>query len=153
MMVLIQQFTSINVVLYYASQIFASFGFSGATTTLLATGVTGILEALFAFSAVLYLDIYGGKTFLISGAIRMCICHIVVASIEGVFEDQWKLNEGLAIASGWVAIVFIWLSAELPTLGDQSPGFSLRRSSLPVLDLVVFPLSHLLTGCSTSSQV
>lgn len=111
MMVLIQQFTGINVVLYYASQIFAGFGLSGATTTFLATGVTGVWEALFTFPAVLYLDIYGRKTFLIAGAIGMCICHIVVASIEGVYEDQWKLKEGLAIASGWVAIVFISLSA------------------------------------------
>ncbi|KAF7902992.1 hypothetical protein EAF00_002894 [Botryotinia globosa] len=87
------------------------FGFSSTTTTLLATGVTGILQVLFTLPAVLYLDKFGRKTFLIAGAIGMCICHIVVAAVEGVYEDQWNLNEGLAVAQGWVAIVFIWLFA------------------------------------------
>ncbi|TGO77575.1 hypothetical protein BELL_0101g00200 [Botrytis elliptica] len=110
-MMVFQQFTGINAVLYYAPQIFASFGFSSTTTTLLATGVTGILQVLFTLPAVLYLDKFGRKTFLIAGAIGMCICHIVVAAVEGVYEDQWNLNEGLAVTQGWVAIVFIWLFA------------------------------------------
>ncbi|ESZ93133.1 sugar transporter [Sclerotinia borealis F-4128] len=91
--------------------IFASFGFSSTTTTLLATGVTDILQVLFTLPAVLYLDKFGRKTFFIAGAIGMYICHIVVASIEGVHEDQWNLNEGLVVTQGWVAIVFISLFA------------------------------------------
>lgn len=110
-MMVFQQFTGINAVLYYAPQIFASFGFSSTTTTLLATGVTGILQIIFTLPSVLFLDRFGRKTFLIAGAIGMCICHVIVASVEGVYEDQWNLNEGLAVTQGWVAIVFIWLFA------------------------------------------
>jgi sugar porter (SP) family MFS transporter len=110
-MMVFQQFTGINAVLYYAPQIFASFGFSSTTTTLLATGVTGILQIIFTLPAVLYLDRFGRKSFLIVGAVGMCICHVIVASIEGVYKPQWDLNEHLAVAQGWVAIAFIWLFA------------------------------------------
>ncbi|KAJ5129082.1 Major facilitator superfamily domain general substrate transporter [Penicillium atrosanguineum] len=106
-----QQFTGINAVLYYAPQIFASFGFSSTKQTLLATGVTGILQIIFTLPAVLYLDKFGRKTFLIVGAIGMFLCHIVVATVEGIFKPKWDLNMGLDQGQGWVAIVFIWLFA------------------------------------------
>lgn len=41
----------------------------------------------------------------------MFCCHIVVAIVEGIYEDYWNLNEGLYKAQGWVAIVFIWIFA------------------------------------------
>ncbi|KAL2808872.1 sugar transporter [Aspergillus granulosus] len=106
-----QQFTGINAVLYYAPQIFSSFGFSSSKQTLLATGVTGILQIIFTLPAVLFLDKFGRKTFLIVGAIGMFCCHIVVATVEGIFQPAWEKNEGLDKAQGWVAIAFIWLFA------------------------------------------
>ncbi|OAG35736.1 hypothetical protein AYO21_10053 [Fonsecaea monophora] len=111
MIVRFQQFTGINAVLYYAPQIFASFGFSSVTTNLLATGVTGILQIIFTLPSVFFLDNFGRKTFLIVGAIGMCICHIIVASVDGVYEDKWALKQGLAKTPGWVSIAFIWLFA------------------------------------------
>ncbi|KAL4773539.1 general substrate transporter [Aspergillus nidulans var. acristatus] len=110
-MMICQQFTGINAVLYYAPQIFASFGFSSSKQTLLATGVTGILQIVFTLPAVLFLDKLGRKTFLIAGAAGMFCCHIVVATVEGLYQDDWALNEGLYKAQGWVAIAFIWLFA------------------------------------------
>lgn len=73
--------------------------------------MTGILQIIFTLPAVLYLDKFGRKTFLIVGSIGMFLCHIVVAIVEGLFEDKWNLNEGLAKPQGWVAITFIWLFA------------------------------------------
>ncbi|RLL95869.1 hypothetical protein CFD26_106028 [Aspergillus turcosus] len=99
----------INAVLYYAPQIFASFGFSSTKTTLLATGVTGILQITFTLPAVLFLDKLGRKTFLIAGAIGMFCPHVVVATVEGLYQDDWNKNIGLDKAQGWVAIAFIWL--------------------------------------------
>lgn len=103
--------SGINAVLYYAPQIFASFGFSSTTISLLATGVTGILQILFTLPSVFFLDNFGRKTFLIVGAIGMCICHIVVASIDGVYEDKWALKQNLDQGAGWASVVFIWLFA------------------------------------------
>lgn len=76
-----QQFTGVNSVLYYAPQIFESFGLTSTTTDLLATGVTGILQVLFTIPAVLFLDKFGRKTFLIVGAAGMCVCHVIVAAM------------------------------------------------------------------------
>jgi MFS family permease len=94
-------------VLYYAPQIFATFGFTDTTTTLLATGVTGAFQVVFTLPAVLYLDKFGRKTFLIVGALGMFVCHIIVAALEGSFEGDWPNHLG----GGWAAIVFIWLFA------------------------------------------
>lgn len=102
-----QQFTGINAVLYYAPQIFGTFGFTSVTTELLATGVTGILQIIFTLPAVLFLDNFGRKTFLITGAIGMCICHVIVAAIDGSFEDSWSTHR----SAGWASIAFIWLFA------------------------------------------
>ncbi|KAF7595472.1 hypothetical protein BBP40_005808 [Aspergillus hancockii] len=94
-----------------SKEVFASFGFSSTKQTILATGVTGILQILFTLPAVLYLDKFGRKTFLIIGAIGMFCCHVVVVTVEGLYEDAWNKNEGLYKAQGWVAIAFIWLLA------------------------------------------
>ncbi|KAG9658835.1 sugar transporter, partial [Aureobasidium melanogenum] len=102
-----QQFTGINAVLYYAPQIFGSFGLTSTTVTLLATGVTGILQILFTLPAVFFLDKFGRKTFLIVGALGMFICHIVVAGIDGSYETDWAQHK----AAGWVSVVFVWLFA------------------------------------------
>ncbi|EFX04231.1 sugar transporter [Grosmannia clavigera kw1407] len=102
-----QQFTGINAVLYYAPQIFETFGFTNTTTDLLATGVTGIFQIVFTLPAVFFLDRFGRKTFLIVGAIGMMICHNVVAAVDGSFEDSWSTHR----SAGWASIVFIWLFA------------------------------------------
>lgn len=105
-----QQFTGINAVLYYAPQIFETFGFTDTTTDLLATGVTGIFEVIFTLPAVLFLDRFGRKTFLIIGALGMMACHVIVAAIDGSFEDSWSSHR----SAGWASIVFIWVSSPPP---------------------------------------
>lgn len=108
-MMVFQQFTGINAILYYAPQIFESFGFSSTTTDLLATGVTGIFQIIFTLPAVFWLDKFGRKTFLIVGAAGMCVCHVIIASVEGVYKPDWDKGEHLDVSAGWAAIVFIWL--------------------------------------------
>lgn len=102
-----QQFTGINAVLYYAPQIFQTFGFTSVTTDLLATGVTGIFQIVFTLPAVFFLDRFGRKSFLITGAIGMCICHLIVAAVDGSFENSWATHR----SAGWASIAFIWLFA------------------------------------------
>lgn len=42
------------------------------------------------------------------GAAGMFVCHVIVASIDGVYEDS---DFAGARAAGWASIVFIWLFA------------------------------------------
>lgn len=102
-----QQFTGINAVLYYAPQIFHTFGFSSVTVELLATGVTGVLQIIFTLPAVFFLDKFGRKTFLIIGAVGMMVCHVIVAAVDGSFETSWDNHR----SAGWASIAFIWLFA------------------------------------------
>lgn len=66
-----QQWTGVNFILYYAPFIFASLGLDGKTTSLLASGVVGVVMFLATIPAVLWVDNWGRKPTLIIGAIGM----------------------------------------------------------------------------------
>ncbi|KAI1393066.1 general substrate transporter [Hypoxylon trugodes] len=100
-----QQWTGINAVLYYAPSIFKQLGMSDNTTSLLATGVVGIVMFVFTVPAVLYIDRVGRKPVLTIGAIGMATCHIVIAVIVAKNADQWASQA----AAGWAAVVMVWL--------------------------------------------
>ncbi|KAF1989470.1 general substrate transporter [Aulographum hederae CBS 113979] len=100
-----QQWTGINAVLYYAPQIFNDLGLSSNTVSLLATGVVGIVMFIATIPAVMYVDKLGRKPVLITGAIGMAICHFIIAAISGSFEDSWPSHRG----AGWAAVAMVWL--------------------------------------------
>ncbi|OKP00045.1 Quinate permease [Penicillium subrubescens] len=85
--------------------IFADLGLTGNTTSLLAGGVGGILLFLATIPAVLYIDQFGRKPVLITGAIGMGVCHFIVAGLDGKYNSSWPQHK----AAGWVAVVFVWL--------------------------------------------
>lgn len=96
-----QQWTGINAVLYYAPSIFKQLGMSSTTTSLLATGVVGIVMFVFTVPAVLYIDRVGRKPVLTVGAIGMATCHIVIAVIVAKNAGHWNEQP----AAGWAAVV------------------------------------------------
>ncbi|KAJ5640087.1 uncharacterized protein N7484_007949 [Penicillium longicatenatum] len=105
MIMVFQQWNGINAINYYAPYIFEDMQLPGNTTTLLATGVVGIVEFVFTIPAVLWVDQIGRKKILIAGAAGMAICHFIVAGIIGGFQNKWLENQG----AGWTAIVFVWI--------------------------------------------
>ncbi|KAI4862695.1 general substrate transporter [Hypoxylon rubiginosum] len=136
-----QQWTGINAVLYYAPSIFRQLGMNSTTTSLLATGVVGIVMFVFTVPAVLYIDRVGRKPVLTVGAIGMATCHIIIAVIVAKNADQW----GTQPAAGWAAVVMVWLFvihfgyswgpcawiivAEIWPLSSRAYGTSLGASS------------------------
>ncbi|KAI0102665.1 sugar transporter [Nemania sp. FL0031] len=100
-----QQWTGINAVLYYAPSIFQSLGLNNNTTSLLATGVVGILLFVSTVPAVLYVDRVGRKPVLTVGAIGMATCHIIIAVIIAKNAGQWASQA----SAGWAAVVFVWI--------------------------------------------
>ncbi|KAF3052901.1 hypothetical protein E8E11_011433 [Didymella keratinophila] len=100
-----QQWTGINAILYYAPSIFGQLGLTGNTTSLLATGVVGIVMFLATIPAVLYIDRAGRKPVLSIGAIGMAFSHLVIAVILAKDYNNFK-NEK---AAGWAAVVMVWL--------------------------------------------
>ncbi|KAF2844584.1 general substrate transporter [Plenodomus tracheiphilus IPT5] len=100
-----QQWSGINAVLYYAPSIFSQLGLTGNTTSLLATGVVGIVMFLATIPAVLYIDRVGRKPILAVGAIGMGFSHIVIAIILAKNIDRFHEEPG----AGWAAVVMVWL--------------------------------------------
>jgi len=145
LVMLFQQWTGVNFILYYAPFIFQSIGLTGSSISLLASGVVGVAMFLATIPAVLYLDTWGRKPVLISGAIIMGICHFVVAGIIGQFNDQWGNNpSSSATAAGWVACVFIWLFA-------VAFGYSWGPTAWVIVS-EVFPLSMRAKGVSLGAS-
>ena len=70
-----QQFVGINVVLYYAPEIFKTLDLA-TDTALLQTIIVGIVNFLFTIIAIKTVDIYGRKPLMIIGAIGMAISMI-----------------------------------------------------------------------------
>ncbi|KAJ2902814.1 hypothetical protein MKZ38_000095 [Zalerion maritima] len=136
-----QQWSGINAVLYYAPSIFKQLGMSDNSTSLLATGVVGIVMFIATIPAVLYIDRVGRKPVLVIGAIGMATCHIIIAIIFAKNEDQWETHS----AAGWAAIAMVWLFvihfgyswgpcawiliAEIWPLSSRAAGTSLSASS------------------------
>lgn len=102
-----QQWTGVNAILYYAPSIFQNLGLTGSTTSLLATGVVGISMFLATIPAVIWIDDWGRKPVLVSGAFLMAGCHIIVAILFGLFHDSWHTH----VAAGWVACALVWVFA------------------------------------------
>ncbi|KAF2110347.1 general substrate transporter [Lophiotrema nucula] len=100
-----QQWTGINAVLYYAPTIFQNLGLNGTAVSLLATGVVGIVMFIATIPAVLWVDSWGRKPTLITGAIGMASCHFIIAAIVGQFQHDWPAHKG----AGWGAVVMVWL--------------------------------------------
>ncbi|KAF4991475.1 hypothetical protein FGRMN_7786 [Fusarium graminum] len=100
-----QQWTGINAILYYAPSIFEQLGLSSNTTSLLATGVVGIVMFIATVPAVLWIDRLGRKPVLAVGAIGMGVCHLIIAVILAKNIDNFENNQ----SAGWAAIVMVWL--------------------------------------------
>jgi MFS family permease len=95
----------VNAILYYAPTIFSQLGMSSNTTSLLATGVVGILMFLATIPAVLWVDRIGRKPVLTIGALGMATCHIIIAIIFALNINQWATHA----AAGWGAVAMVWL--------------------------------------------
>ncbi|KAK1830142.1 putative hexose transport-related protein [Podospora conica] len=100
-----QQWTGINAVLYYAPSIFQQLGLSSTTTSLLATGVVGIVMFLATIPSVLWIDRVGRKPVLTIGAIGMATCHIIIAVLVAKNIGDWQNH----VAAGWAAVCMVWL--------------------------------------------
>jgi SP family arabinose:H+ symporter-like MFS transporter len=89
------QITGINAIMYYAPEIFKSTG-DGSDSALLQTVLVGVVNLLFTFVAIKFVDQAGRKKLLLAGSAGMAICLAVVGL---VFY--------LDLAKGYLVLVFI----------------------------------------------
>ncbi|EME78776.1 uncharacterized protein MYCFIDRAFT_205173 [Pseudocercospora fijiensis CIRAD86] len=101
----VEQFTGINAIIYYAPTIFKALSLSSTSITLSATGVVGIINVLFTIPSLYFIDRVGRRKLLIIGAIGMSIAQLIVGSLFAAFKDSWSTHR----AAGWVACTFVWI--------------------------------------------
>ncbi|CAH0055853.1 unnamed protein product [Clonostachys solani] len=136
-----QQWSGIDAIIYYASNVFESLGLTGGTQALLATGVTGVVFFVSTLPAMAIIDKVGRKPMLYVGSVVMWISMVLAGIIVAKFQHDWVTHA----AAGWTAVAFIWvyvgafgatwgpvswtLVAEIFPLSIRSKGSSIGASS------------------------
>lgn len=82
-----QQFTGINVIMFYAPVLFQTMGF-GSDAALLSAAVTGGINVLATLIANFFVDKAGRRTLLIEGALQM-----IIAQVQLISNSRSNLNE------------------------------------------------------------
>ncbi|KAG8379216.1 hypothetical protein BUALT_Bualt07G0065500 [Buddleja alternifolia] len=98
-----QQFTGINVIMFYAPVLFKSIGF-GSNAALISAVITGVVN-MFATGISIYgSDRWGRRSLFLEGGIQMLIFQIVVAALIG---SRFGLSGNVTDLSSWFAIVVV----------------------------------------------
>lgn len=113
-----QQFVGINVVLYYAPEIFKSMG-SGTDMALLQTIIVGIINLSFTVLAIMTVDKFGRKPLLIIGALLMSVSMLGLGTafdqdMSGVLKLIFMLTYTAGFAMSWGPVCWVMLAEIFP---------------------------------------
>jgi SP family xylose:H+ symportor-like MFS transporter len=118
MLSVFQQFVGINVVLYYAGDIFRSMG-AGNDTSLLQTIIVGIVNLTFTVLAIATVDRFGRKPLMIIGALAMGVSMVALGfsfhfNQVGLLSLIFMLTYTAAFAMSWGPVTWVLLSEIFP---------------------------------------
>jgi SP family xylose:H+ symportor-like MFS transporter len=113
-----QQFVGINVVLYYAPEIFKSMG-SGTDVALLQTIIVGAVNLLFTVLAIMTVDKFGRKPLMIIGAAGMAFAMFALGTTffmesVGMGALIFMLIYVASFAMSWGPVCWVLLSEIFP---------------------------------------
>jgi len=118
MLSVFQQFIGINVVLYYAPEIFRGMGLN-TNASLLQTIMVGAVNLIFTVVAILTVDKYGRKPLQIIGALIMAVSMISLGT-DFMFKDKGMislvcmLSYIAGFAMSWGPVTWVLLSEIFP---------------------------------------
>jgi SP family xylose:H+ symportor-like MFS transporter len=118
MLSVFQQFVGINVVLYYAPEIFKNVGFD-TNASLLQTIIVGAVNLIFTVVAIVSVDKLGRKPLQIIGALVMAVAMFALGGafafqIKGVVALLCMLLYIAGFAVSWGPVVWVLLSEIFP---------------------------------------
>jgi len=113
-----QQFVGINVVLYYAGNIFRDMGAS-TDSSLLQTIIVGAVNLIFTVVAILTVDKFGRKPLMIIGSVGMAVSMIALGLMfyfnqVGLFALILMLIYTAAFAMSWGPVCWVLLAEIFP---------------------------------------
>ncbi|NOX85495.1 MAG: D-xylose transporter XylE [Chlorobi bacterium] len=118
MLSVFQQFVGINVVLYYAPEIFRNMG-SGTDMALLQTIIVGTINLTFTVVAILTVDRLGRKPLQIIGALGMAVSMFLLGfsfffERKGLGSLIFMLTYTASFAVSWGPVTWVLLSEIFP---------------------------------------
>ncbi|RDB24830.1 putative glucose transporter rco-3 [Hypsizygus marmoreus] len=134
-----QQWSGINALLYYGPTIIRSIGLRGDTVTLLVSGGIGIVQFLAVIPAILYIDKWGRKPLMRAGSTLMACSHLSIALLVFQFESDWSAHSTAA----WGAVAGIYAFTAAYGISFGPIGW--------VLPSEVFPISMRSKGVAVST--
>jgi MFS transporter, SP family, xylose:H+ symportor len=142
-----QQFVGINVVLYYAGDIFRSMG-SGNDTSLLQTIIVGAVNLTFTVVAIFTVDKFGRKPLMFMGGIAMGISMIALGLTfffgkMGILSLVFMLTYVAAFAMSWGPVTWVLLSEIFPN--NIKGAMSIAVAAQWVANLIIswtFPMMN-----------
>ena len=103
-----QQMTGTNAINYFAPSIFASVGLTGTSTSLLATGVYGLVKVCTTLIYVFFIvDNVGRRKPLMTGATIQACCLLYLT----IFVKLATIKTGQVSAGGYIGVVSIYIYA------------------------------------------
>jgi SP family xylose:H+ symportor-like MFS transporter len=113
-----QQFVGINVVLYYAGNIFRNMGASN-DSSMIQTIIVGIVNLVFTVLAILTVDRFGRKPLMIIGGVGMAISMVALGfsfyfGKVGVVALIFMLTYTASFAMSWGPVTWVLLSEIFP---------------------------------------
>lgn len=156
LLAMFQQFVGINVVLYYAPEIFRNMG-SGTDAALLQTIIVGIINLSFTILAIFTVDRWGRKPLQIAGALGMAFFMIVLGFT--FFLEQVNLVSLVCMlgyvacfAISWGPVTWVLLSEIFPNR-IRGRAMALAVATMWVSNLIISLTFPVLNNSSALNQV
>ena len=158
---IMQQFTGMNVIMYYAPKLFEIAGFTNTTDQMLGTVIVGLINVLATFIAIVLVDKWGRRPTLILGFMVMAVNMSVLSFILylGIHSPIMKYS---AIISLLLFIVgfsmsagpLIWvLCSEIQPLKGRDFGITISTSTNWIANMIVgatfLSMIHILNSATT----
>lgn len=143
---IIQQFTGINVLMYYAPRILQIAGFSGTEKEMWGTVLIGLTNVLSTFIAIAFVDRLGRKPIMFAGFVVMGVAMLTVGTL---FHMDIEHHPGLGYSAVAALLLFIvgfamsagpiiWIiCAEIFPLGGRDLGMTFSTGTNWVANALV----------------
>jgi SP family xylose:H+ symportor-like MFS transporter len=151
-----QQFVGINVVLYYAPEIFRTMG-SGTDAALMQTIIVGVINLSFTILAIFTVDRWGRKPLQITGALGMAFFMILLGFT--FFLERVNLVSLLCMlgyvacfALSWGPVTWVLLSEIFPNR-IRGRAMALAVAAMWISNLIISWTFPILNNSSALNQV
>ncbi|EJP68117.1 hexose transporter [Beauveria bassiana ARSEF 2860] len=98
------EFVGINALIYYAPTLFGTMGLD-LNMSLIMSGVVNVAQLVGVVSSLWTMDRFGRRKLLLTGSVAMCISHIIITALVGMYSGNWPQHT----TAGWTSVAFLFV--------------------------------------------